>query len=447
MFENPKLQQLASRILNWFAEEVWAPSTFYQAIMIMFALAFGMLVYSAVRDRLSGSIDRSDMPVRVKLALNNLQSLVVPLVMLGALFFITLFASSEYLLLRVSLATGVMKLLLAFMAIRIAMQFISNVVARDFFALTMLSIAALSIFGILDEAAVALDTVAFSMGSFHVSALAVIKSILSLVVLLYLATFISTFAERRVLKSKSLTRSSQVLFAKIVRIVLVTFALLIGVTSAGIDLSVFAVFSGAVGLGIGFGLQKVISNLFSGLLLLMDKSIKPGDVIELEESATFGSVEHMGARYTEIITRSNKSFLIPNEDFITQRVINWSHGNRLIRIQVEFGVHYDSDPHEVIEVAVAAAKRPPRVVATPEPLCLLMEFGDSSLDFVLRFWITDAEKGVSNVQGQVMLFLWDAFKENGIKIPYPHREVYMHPAPTRSGSGGKNPGENSGVAD
>ncbi|MEQ9394753.1 mechanosensitive ion channel family protein [Haliea sp.] len=430
MFENPDSQQLISRLLQWLADEVWSPGTLYQAVMILLALAFGMLVYRVVRERLTGLIDNADLPIRVKLACNNLKSLVVPLVMLGVLFVISLIVSSGYAFLRVSLVTGVMKLLLAYMAIRIATQFISNVMARDFFALTMLLIAALSIFGILDDATIALDAMAFSMGQFHISALAVVKTILSLVVLLYLATFLSTFAERRVLKSKSLTRSSQVLVAKIVRIVLVTFALLIGVTSAGLDLSIFAVFSGAVGLGIGFGLQKVVSNLFSGLLLLLDKSIKPGDVIELEASATFGSVTHMGARYTEIITRSNKSFLIPNEDFITQRVINWSHGDRLIRIQVEFGLHYDSDPHEVIDIAVAAAKRPARVVATPEPICLLMEFGDSSLNFVLRFWITDAEAGVSNVQGQVMLSLWDAFKENGIQIPYPHREVYLHAAPS-----------------
>lgn len=428
MFENPDLQQISNRVLNWVAEDVWTPDTFYQAIIILLALASGMLVYRLLRGRLAGLIENSELPIRVKLAFNNLKSLVIPLVMLGVLFFISLIVSSEYALSRISLANGVMKLLLAYIAIRIATQFIDNVIARDFFALTMLLIAALSIFGILDDATKALDAVAFSMGTFHVSALMVIKTILSLVVLLYLAMFLSTFAERRVLKSRSLTRSSQVLVAKLVRILLVTVALLVGVTSAGIDLSIFAIFSGAVGLGIGFGLQKVVSNLFSGLLLLLDKSIKPGDVIELEASSTFGSVTHMGARYTEIITRSNKSFLIPNEDFITQRVVNWSHGDRLIRIQVEFGLHYDSDPHQVIEIAVAAAKRPARVVATPAPLCLLMEFGDSSLNFVLRFWIKDAEDGVSNIQGQVMLSLWDAFKENGIKIPYPHREVYLHDA-------------------
>ena len=205
---------------------------------------------------------------------------------------------------------------------------------------------------------------------------------------------------------------------------------MIGVTTAGIDLSLLAVFSGAVGLGIGFGLQKGISNLFSGMLLLIDESIKPGDIIELPaadgSTATFGWVNHMGARYTEIVTRDNKSFLVPNEDFITQKVVNWSHGNTLVRIQIKFGVHYESDPHQIKSLAEKAATTVERVVDTPSPVCWLIEFGESSLDFTLRFWIKDAEKGVTNTKGMVMMALWDAFKDNGIQIPYPHREVFIH---------------------
>ena len=205
-------------------------------------------------------------------------------------------------------------------------------------------------------------------------------------------------------------------------------AILIGITTAGIDLSLLAVFSGALGLGIGFGLQKGISNLFSGLLLLMDKSIKPGDVIELPNGA-FGWIAHMGGRYTEVVTRDNKSFLIPNEDFITQQVINWSHGSSLIRIEVTFGVSYSSDPHQIKELAEEAARKPSRVVDDPSPVCHLTAFGDSSIDFSLRLWITDAQEGLTNVRGEVMLALWDTFKENDINIPFPHREVFIHNPP------------------
>jgi len=134
----------------------------------------------------------------------------------------------------------------------------------------------------------------------------------------------------------------------------------------------------------------------------------------------------MGARYTEVVTRDNKSFLIPNEDFITQQVVNWSHGNTLIRVEVQFGVDYAHNPHEIKKIAEEAAQdADERICADPLPVCHLAEFADSSINFKLRFWIKDAEKGVTNIRGAVMLALWDAFQENNIKIPYPHREVLI----------------------
>ena len=335
-------------------------------------------------------------------------------------------ASSDLVGVDVSLINGMMKVLLAWIIIRIIVQFIDNNAVRNVFAMAIWSVAALSIFGMLGHTMETLDAIGFSVGDVRLSALAVIKSAFYLFALLYFATFISSFAERRVLKSKTLTRSSQVLISKIIRVTLIVFALLVGITSSGIDLSLFAVFGGAIGLGIGFGLQKGISNLFSGILLLVDRSIKPGDVIELE-NGTFGWVNRMAARYTEIVTRDNKSFLIPNEEFITQRVVNWSHGNSLIRLEVQFGVHYKSNPHDVKELAEKAAiDAHDRICNSPSPVCHLTEFGDSSLNFKLRFWIKDAEKGVTNMRGAVMLGLWDVFKENNIEIPYPHREVFIH---------------------
>lgn len=327
---------------------------------------------------------------------------------------------------NVHIIEGMMKVLLAWIVIRVAVQLIDNNAVRNVFAMTIWTVAALSIFGVLDQTTATLDAVGFNVGDFRLSALVLIKGIFSLFLLIYMAVFTSSFLERRILKIKSLTRSSQVLISKIIRVVLIVFALLIGLTSSGIDLSLFAVFGGAVGLGIGFGLQKGISNLFSGMLLLLDRSIQPGDVIELE-NGTFGWVQNMAARYTEIVTRDNKSFLIPNEEFVTQRVVNWSHGDTLIRLEVRFGVHYKHNPHEIIKLAeAAAAGASERICKDPAPVCHFVEFGDSSLNFSLRFWIKDAEKGVTNMRAAVMLALWDTFHEQEIEIPYPHREVYVH---------------------
>jgi small-conductance mechanosensitive channel len=274
---------------------------------------------------------------------------------------------------------------------------------------------------VLDETSAALDDFGMKLGDYRISVLTVIKGILSLFILIYLASFIASVLERKVQKAKSISPSSKVLIGKVLRIFLVTIAVLIGITTAGVDLSLLAVLSGAIGLGIGFGLQKVVSNLFSGLLLLMDKSIKPGDIIEVE--GTFGWVDHMGARYTSIVTRDNKAFLIPNEDFVTQKVVNWSHGNTMVRVEVEFGVDYAHNPHEVKAMAEKAAMLPGRICQDPKPVCHFVSFGDSSMDFKLRFWIKDAEKGVTNMRGEVMLALWDTFQENNINIPFPRRDV------------------------
>lgn len=426
---SPALTKVSDFFMTWFGEHFWTVDFLYESVIIAVAAALGNIVYRFARKPIGGYIDESGLPIRVRRILYNLNRLILPSATLIFMFIGAMIASIEIFDVNISFVKGVMKVLLAWVAIRAAVQFIANNLIRNIFAIAIWVVAALSIFGVLEQTANLLDAFGFSVGTFRISALVLIKGALSLFMLLYIATFTSTFAERAVLRSKSLTRSSQVLIAKIIRISLIVIALMIGVTSAGIDLSIFAVFSGAVGLGVGFGLQKVVSNLFSGLLLLLDKSIEPGDVIELENSGTFGWVHHMGARFTEIVTRDNKSYLIPNEELITQNVVNWSHGDKLIRLHAPFGVHYNSDPHEVIRIAQKAATRPERVVAEPAPVCWITEFGDSSINFDLRFWIKDAEGGVANVVGQVMLALWDAFKENDIQIPYPHREVFIHEVP------------------
>ncbi|MEM7679428.1 MAG: mechanosensitive ion channel domain-containing protein [Pseudomonadota bacterium] len=426
MFKFPDLATLIDQLMIWFSAHIWTISFLVEGIIIVASFGLGTVFYKLVKEPATEAIENSTLPLKIKRNLFNMKRLILPIAALVVMFIGAMIASAEVFTVDTSFLEAVMKVLVAWIGIRAAVQFIENSLVRNIFAITIWTVVALSIFGILDQTTDTLDAFGFSIGNFRLSLLAVIKGVLSLFLLIYAAQFLSSFVERRVLRSRSLTRSSQVLIAKIIRITLLVFAVLIGITSAGIDLSVFTVFSGAVGLGLGFGLQKVASNLFSGLLLLMDKSITPGDVIELENSGTFGWVNHMGARYTEIITRDNKSYLIPNEEFVTQSVVNWSHGNKLIRLSAAFGVHYNSDPHQVIKVVKEAATRPERVVEDPEPQCWIEEFGDSSINFTLRFWIKDAEGGVTNVKGEVLLAIWDAFQENDIQIPYPHREVFVH---------------------
>jgi len=178
-----------------------------------------------------------------------------------------------------------------------------------------------------------------------------------------------------------------------------------------------------IGIGIGLGLQKSIANLFSGLVLLLDKSIKPGDVIAIGD--TYGWVDSLNARYVSVYTRDGIEHLIPNEQLITQEVQNWTHTNRLIRLRLPIGVHYESDVRRAIDLCVESATEVERVIDKPAPVCLLNGFGDNSVDLELRFWIGDPQKGTSNVKSKILMNVWDKFKENKIEIPYPQRDLHI----------------------
>jgi small-conductance mechanosensitive channel len=285
------------------------------------------------------------------------------------------------------------------------------------------SIVALSIIGWLDNVQDFLDAAAFTIGNFRLSALRVIQGVGLIIGLLWLATATGNYADRQIADIPDLAPSLKVLLGKIIKISLVIAALAISFASVGIDLTALTVFSGAVGVGIGFGLQKVVSNFISGIIILLDKSIKPGDTISLGE--TFGWIRELRARFVSVVTRDGKEYLIPNEDLITEKVVNWSFSDDLIRLDVTFGVSYDANPHEVSKMAIEAAGKLDRISNKKAPVCWLTGFGDSSLDFVLRFWVTDPQNGLTNIRGKVMLALWDTFDKNNVNIPYPHREIIM----------------------
>ena len=256
-----------------------------------------------------------------------------------------------------------------------------------------------------------------------VSALSLIKGMLSLAVFLWLATAASRLMEKRIHALPSLTPSIQVLFAKLLKVVLITVAILAALHTVGIDLTAFAVLSGAIGVGIGFGLQKVVSNLICGVILLLDRSVKPGDVIAIGD--TYGWINSLGARYVSVITRDGTEHLIPNEELITQRVENWSFSHSRVRLRVPVGVSYDADVPKAMEICVEAAGLVERVLSEPPPRCLLMGFGDSSVDLELRLWISDPANGLSNVRSDILLHIWEMFHEHGVEIPFPQRDIHL----------------------
>jgi len=315
-------------------------------------------------------------------------------------------------------------LVTAGVAITILSRFIRNRSLANLVAISAWSIAALNIVGLLDDTVALLEAASFSVGEVNISLLLIIKGIVLLAVLLWLAAVTGNFLDRKVRESLDLTPTLQVLVGKAIKFALLAAALFFSLSAIGIDLTALTIFSGALGLGIGFGLQKVAANLISGIIILLDRSIKPGDVIEL--GTTVGWISTLRARYVSVVTRDGIEHLIPNEAFVTERVINWSFTSAAVRLELTFGVDYRSDPHQVRALAVDAIAELPRVISAPKPVCHITAFGDSSIDFVLRFWIEDPKNGLTNIRGAAFLALWDTFKEHDIVIPFPHRELLVN---------------------
>jgi len=314
-------------------------------------------------------------------------------------------------------------LLTAWVVIRLTSSLVRDPVWSRAVAMTVWTIAALNILELLQPTIFLLDQLGLTLGGLRISALTVIKAMLALAVLLWVATFASRLLESRIKSAPNLTPSVQVLFTKLLKIVLVTIAVVAALGSVGIDLTAFAVFSGAVGVGIGFGLQKVVANLISGVILLLDRSVKPGDVIAVGDS--YGWIDSLGARYVSVVTRDAIEYLIPNEDLITNRVENWSYSNNLLRLRASIGISYGADVRQAMQLCLEAARAAPRVLAQPEPACLMAGFGDSSVDLELCVWINDPQAGTTNVRSAVLLGVWDRFREHGIEIPFPQRDLHI----------------------
>jgi small-conductance mechanosensitive channel len=323
--------------------------------------------------------------------------------------------------------TIVVSLLTAWVVIRLTASLVRDPVWSRFVTLVVWTIAALNILGLLDPTMKMLDSAAVTLGGLRISALIIVKAMFSLAVLLWLATLASRLLERRVTSLPNLTPSLQVLIVKLLKIVLIAIAIVAALRTVEIDLTAFAVFTGAIGVGIGFGLQKVVSNFISGISILIDKSIKPGDVISVDE--TYGWVSSLGTRYVSLITRDGTEYLIPNEKLLSERVVNWSYSNAEIRLKLPVGISYKADLRQAIGLCQAAATETPRVLGAPKPVCVVKGFGDSMVDLELRIWINDPKNGVSNVKSDVFLRIWDKFCAQGIEFPFPQHDLHLKTPP------------------
>lgn len=417
-----RLEELRAFLEQWLLTQVLVWSSLGQIGAILAASVGAWLLARPLGHLTARLEDRSKRWERnLWLAAKALQPLGFPVALLALLWLAQ--AIARGLDWPYGLISTTISLLTAWIVIRFTTALIRERVWAQAIALLAWSIAALDILGLLGPTMDLLDRIGFTLGESRLSLLTVVQALILLAALLWLAMVASRFAEQRINQASQLTPSIQVLVGKLLRVSLLAAAFVITLNSVGVDLTALAVFTGAVGVGVGFGLQKVVSNLISGLILLLDRSIKPGDVIEVGD--TFGWVASLGARYVALSTREGKEWLIPNEDLITQRVINWSFSDKRLRLPMRFGISYYSDVRKAMELAVEAAIEVPRVLRSPEPVCRLTGFGDSAVEFELRIWIEDPRAGVINVRSDIYLALWDKFRANDIHIPYPQRDLHL----------------------
>ncbi|WP_262694622.1 mechanosensitive ion channel family protein [Kordiimonas aquimaris] len=268
------------------------------------------------------------------------------------------------------------------------------------------------------------EELAFNLADKRFSVYILLNGAITLVLIFWFASIASDFAEKRMASFRRIKSSNRALIVKTIQILLYFVAATVGLNVLGFDLTTLSIFSGAVGIGVGFGLQKIASNFISGIILLFEKSIEEEDLVELS-NGTVGFVRRTGARYTLLETPDSREVLVPNEDFVTNHVTNWTYTNTQGRIEFTVGISYDCDVDLAIELALKAASSHPRCIDKPAPVCFLREFGDNSINLLLQFWIADVTQGRYEPQSDVMRTLWRLYKENGISIPYPQRDVHI----------------------
>lgn len=409
------------------------PANWLQAAIVLVSLALASLVSRYLGAQIAGKTAEQPLPSIKKLTLSSAQRILFPITAL--VLVLLMYALLNVLNQPLQLLNIAIPLLLSLAGIRLLVY----VLRKGFTASRALKaweniistliwlVVALYLLGWLPGLMQTLDNLAFRIGAHRISLLSVINFIILSAILFTLAMWLSSYVERRVRSSKHLNASLQVGLAKFLKFFLIALAILVALDAVGIDLTALTVFGGALGVGLGFGLQRITSNFISGFILLFDRSIKPGDVISVGDK--FGWVQELRARYIVVMDRDGVETLIPNENLITSDVINWSYSNPNVRLKIPVSISYGDDPEQALTLLNQAASYCDRVLADPAPVARLMEFGDNGILLELRVWINDPQNGISNVRSDLNLAIWRLFKQNGITIPFPQRDVYVKTLP------------------
>jgi len=368
-----------------------------------------------------------------RITLRSLQRIVFPIsLLLGALVGRAILAKMSV---NVTLLNLVVPLMLSLAIVRLVVYVLRKGLRpgpavkawEHFISTTIWVLVALHLVGWLPEVVRALDAFGYSFGDARVSLYTLIQLAIAIGALFVMATWLSAVIEQGLSRSEYISPGVRIGLVKTSKFALYTLAALLSLNTVGINLGALAVFGGALGVGLGFGLQRIASNFISGFILVFDRSIRPGDVISINDK--FGWVQELRARYIVVRDRDGVETLIPNENLITTEVINWSYSDRQVRVKLPVQISYEDDPEQAMAILLEATKASPRVLMDPAPAARLMGFGDSGIDLELRVWIRDPQQGVANVRSDVNVAIWKGFKEAGISIPYPQQDLHIKEMP------------------
>lgn len=315
-----------------------------------------------------------------------------------------------------------------FLLIALIDSFFKNVTIKGFSRWIGIPLALLWVFGWHDDVVVYLDSMALNLGNIRLSLFTLLKGAVLGVVFLWLGRYSNTIGQKAIRQRASLDIGTRELFAKLFEIVLFTFLFVLLLQLMGINLTTLAVLGGAIGVGLGFGLQQIAANFISGIIILLDRAIQLGDHIELEDGR-FGTIREIKMRYTVMETYEGKEVMIPNETFISSTFTNWSHKDDKQRYSFTFSVAYDTDLHKLFDLVREVVGSHEQVLSgegvplEEQPDAEIDDFGDSGVIILVEFWMHGIDDGKNRVDADLKLMIWDALKENNIRIPFPQREV------------------------
>lgn len=418
-----------TRFLKHSLDLLLTPAGIWQLTLIVIALLLAWVANKRLQEYISSHLGEQEHRGIKRFALRSSGRVLFPLLL------VILFVAERGLLLQFGLKPFILDILIPLFVslaiIRVSLYSLRRAYGpkpalRAFEGLISAVVwfaVALHLFGWLDDVLRAMDAIGFKLGNARLSVLSVTQFILIAAVFIVAASWTTRWIEQRARRSLLLSPTMQVGLAKFSKVILYTVAILVALNSVGIDLTTLTVFGGALGVGLGFGLQRIASNFISGFILLFDRSIRPGDVITVGQR--FGWVVALHARYVVVRDRDGVETLIPNENLITSEVTNWSYSDRHVRVKIPVQISYNDDPNVAMDLLLGACQANKRVLTKPEPQARLLGFGDNGIDLELRIWLQDPEQGVGSVVSDVNLAIWNAFKENGVTIPYPQRDVRL----------------------